>query len=304
MERANEVLEFWFGRGPWDAARLAERAAFWFGGDGAAPAAERDALIRTTLEPMLERAARGEFASWSASPKRRLALILLFDQVPRNAYRGTAAAFAFDREALALSVEGLQLAADAALDPLERLFFYLPLEHAESMEAQDAAVASFERLVAEAPPELQGLHRIHAEVRAPASRHHREVRPLSASATACWAARARAAELEWLANADHLGRDKWGHSSFRCRTNGATDSRAGSAVGGGVPCGSPGKRWTVEGWRRCACPRRTLVAHLKVPRFEISAWGFPKRARLEGAERVNPRKARLRPAPSPFVTTK
>ena len=88
---------------------------------------------------MLERAARGEFAGWAASPKRRLALILLFDQVPRNAYRGTAAAFAFDREALALAVEGLQLAADAALDPLERLFFYLPLEHAESMEAQDAA---------------------------------------------------------------------------------------------------------------------------------------------------------------------
>ena len=67
-------------------------------------------------------------------------MIILFDQVPRNAYRGTAAAFAFDREALALTVEGLQLAADAALDPLERLFFYLPLEHAESLEAQDAAV--------------------------------------------------------------------------------------------------------------------------------------------------------------------
>ena len=61
-----------------------------------------DALIRERLEPLLERAARGEFASWAASPKRRLALIMLLDQVPRNAYRGTAAAFAFDREALAL----------------------------------------------------------------------------------------------------------------------------------------------------------------------------------------------------------
>ena len=112
------------------------------------PRAARDAEIREQLEPLLERAARGEFASWAASPKRRLALIILFDQVPRNAYRGTAAAFAFDREALALTVEGLQLAADAALEPLERLFFYLPLEHAESLEAQEAAVAAFERLVA------------------------------------------------------------------------------------------------------------------------------------------------------------
>src|SRR5688572_30241352 len=153
MERANEVLEFWFGRGPWDAARLAERSAFWFGGDETA--AERDAVVRSSLEPMLERAARGEFASWAASPKRRLALIILFDQVPRNAYRGTAAAFAFDREALSLSVEGLQLAADAALDPIERIFFYLPLEHAESLEAQDAAIGAFARLVAEAPADLR-----------------------------------------------------------------------------------------------------------------------------------------------------
>src|SRR5262245_41298799 len=147
MQRANDILEFWFGREPLDEARLAERTAFWFGGDGSAAMIERDNLVRTTLEPMLERAARGEFTAWAASPKRRLALILLFDQVPRNSYRGTAAAFAFDREALALSLEGLQLAADAALNPVERVFFYLPLEHAESMEAQDTAMSAFARLV-------------------------------------------------------------------------------------------------------------------------------------------------------------
>ena len=93
MQRPNDVLEFWFGTGPWDATRLGERSLFWFGGDDAAATAASDALIRERLEPLLERAARGEFASWAASPKRRLALILLFDQVPRNAYRGTAAAF-------------------------------------------------------------------------------------------------------------------------------------------------------------------------------------------------------------------
>ena len=152
MQRANDVLEFWFGREPLDAARLEERSRFWFGGDGAEAAAARDALIREKLEPLLERAAHGEFASWASGPKRRLALIILFDQVPRNAYRGTAAAFAFDREALALSVEGIQLAADAALSSAERLFFYLPLEHAESLEAQDLSISAFERLVAEAAP--------------------------------------------------------------------------------------------------------------------------------------------------------
>lgn len=155
MDRPNDILEYWFGSGPWTRPRLDERSRFWFGGDGAEAQAARDAEVRTRLEPLLERAARGEFAGWASTPKRRLALILLFDQVPRNAYRGTAAAFAFDREALALSVEGLQLAADAALEPWERLFFYLPLEHAESMDAQDAAIAAFTRNAAEAPPELR-----------------------------------------------------------------------------------------------------------------------------------------------------
>lgn len=155
MRSANDVLEFWFGQGPMDPARLTERNGFWFGGSGPEAGAARDELIRTTLEPLLERASKGEFANWAGSPKRRLALILLFDQVPRNAYRGTAAAFAFDREALALSLEGLQLAADAALEPWERLFFYLPLEHAESMEAQDAALAALTRNAAEAAPQYR-----------------------------------------------------------------------------------------------------------------------------------------------------
>jgi uncharacterized protein (DUF924 family) len=155
MERPHDILDYWFGTGPWTKARLDERTRFWFGGDGAAAQAARDAQIRERLEPLLERAARGEFAGWASSPKRRLALILLFDQVPRNCYRGTPAAFAFDGEALALAAEGLQLAADAALDPVERTFFYLPLEHAESLEAQDAAVAAFARLVAEAPADLR-----------------------------------------------------------------------------------------------------------------------------------------------------
>src|SRR5262245_58353339 len=113
MRSANDVLEYWFGSEPMNPARLAERNRFWFGGDGPEAGAARDAEIKRLLEPLLERAARGEFAAWAGSPKRRLALILLFDQVPRNAYRGTAASFAFDREALTLSVEGLQLAADA-----------------------------------------------------------------------------------------------------------------------------------------------------------------------------------------------
>jgi uncharacterized protein (DUF924 family) len=203
MQRPNDVLEFWFGTGPWDDARLAERSRFWFGGGDAAALAASDALIRERLEPLLERAARGEF--FQPQAKRRLALILLLDQVPRNAYRGTAAAFAFDREALALTVEGMQLAADAALDPIERIFFYLPLEHAESLEAQDAAVAAFARLVGEAPDELRGyceycgkFARKHRDVIVKFGRFPHRNRVLERESTA--------AEREWLAaGGDNFG---------------------------------------------------------------------------------------------------
>lgn len=157
MNTAHDVLDYWFGRGPLDAARLTERSRFWFGGDGPAAAAARDAQIREKLEPLLERAAAGELDSWAATPRRRLALIVLFDQVPRNIYRKTPKAWAFDSRALALAVEGLQLGADQALGPIERVFFYLPLEHAESPEAQDLSVAAFTRLAAEAPAELRGF---------------------------------------------------------------------------------------------------------------------------------------------------
>lgn len=158
MRSAHEVLDFWFGGdAPLAGERLAERETFWFGGDGADAQAARDALIRTTLEPLLELASRGELAAWTSGPKRRLALILLYDQVPRNAYRGTAAAYAFDREALGLAFEGMQLAADAALAPIERVFFYLPLEHAESTEAQDTSVAAYEELAAAAPEEMRAF---------------------------------------------------------------------------------------------------------------------------------------------------
>jgi uncharacterized protein (DUF924 family) len=202
MHSANEILDYWFGTGPLDAPRLDERFRFWFGGDD--KVATRDAEIRARLEPMLERAARGEFAGWAATPRRRLALIILFDQVPRNAYRGTAAAFAFDREALALTVEGLQRVADAALEPLERLFFYLPLEHAESMEAQDAAVEALERLVRESPAELRefmeysaGFARQHREIIAKFGRFPHRNGVLKRESTE--------AEIEWLAHADRFG---------------------------------------------------------------------------------------------------
>ncbi|MGB6450826.1 MAG: DUF924 family protein [Steroidobacteraceae bacterium] len=155
-DHAREIRDFWFGRLPLTAGRFEERMRFWFGGEEPeALRRQRDQTIAARFEPLVAEAVQGKLASWADSPRRRLSLIILLDQLPRNIYRGTPRAFAADQRALALTLSGIQSGADAALAAVERLFFYMPLQHAESLEAQDESLAAFRRLAEEAPKELQ-----------------------------------------------------------------------------------------------------------------------------------------------------
>jgi uncharacterized protein (DUF924 family) len=149
------VREFWFGSLPLTPADLAERTILWFGAANESPALreERDDVIRSRFGSLIDRAALGELKSWADSPRRRLSLIILMDQFPRNIYRGTTRAFAYDAQALALAMTGIESGADAALDPFERFFFYMPLQHAESLEAQEQSVSAFRTLANESPEE-------------------------------------------------------------------------------------------------------------------------------------------------------
>jgi uncharacterized protein (DUF924 family) len=168
MDEALRVRDFWFGplvkaeaksaRGSSRAAELSRRIELWFGGDDAPELrARQDAEIAAQFSELVERAASGALGSWADSPRRRLSLIILLDQFPRNIFRGKSRAFAYDKEALALALSGMQSAADGALDALERIFFYMPLQHSESQEIQDESVAAYRRLVAEAPEDLRGV---------------------------------------------------------------------------------------------------------------------------------------------------
>jgi len=157
VDEARKVREFWFGALPLSAQQLQQRMRFWFGSEPSALRRERDAAIRSRFGELLERASQGELASWADGPRRRLSLVILLDQFPRNIYRGSARAFAFDAQALALTLSGMQSAADAALDVVERIFFYMPLQHAESREVQDESVAAYRRVQAEAPADIQSF---------------------------------------------------------------------------------------------------------------------------------------------------
>jgi len=158
QRHAHDVLEFWFGSRPYAPEAVLRRMRLWFG-DAAAPELrpQADETLRQRFGVLATAAARGLFDTWESSPRRRLALILLLDQFPRHIHRGDARAYEQDRRALALTVGGMQLGADAALDPVERIFFYMPMAHAESRDLQEESVSAFRRLAAEAPAELSAL---------------------------------------------------------------------------------------------------------------------------------------------------
>ena len=153
-----EVLDFWFGPRPYAPAGVQQRMRLWFGNPSAPELQpQTDEAIRNNFRDAVADALAGRLHAWGDSPRRRLALILLLDQFPRNLQRGKPGAFAGDAAALALATSGIQQGADAALDPVERIFFYMPLQHAESREVQAEAVAAFTRLEAEAPDQLQAM---------------------------------------------------------------------------------------------------------------------------------------------------
>ncbi|WP_324003806.1 DUF924 family protein [Aeromonas hydrophila] len=144
MQPWQPLLTFWFGEETDDVTRAKRQAPLWWGKNS-----DTDALLASRFGDLAAAAAAGELAHWADSAEGRLALILLLDQLPRNIHRGTPAAFAQDAKARDLCLKGLSLEADLALPPLGRVFFYLPLEHAESREQQARSVTLFEGLAAE-----------------------------------------------------------------------------------------------------------------------------------------------------------
>ena len=122
------------------------RRKLWWGKDAAV-----DAGMRTRFGALVDAVAAGRHQDWAETPRGQLALILLFDQFTRNIHRDTPQAFACDAQALQPAQKMIDTHADRKLRRIERVFCYLPLEHAESMELQDRCVELFSALVTEKP---------------------------------------------------------------------------------------------------------------------------------------------------------
>ncbi|HNP36955.1 MAG TPA: DUF924 family protein [Woeseiaceae bacterium] len=148
--RIQAILMFWFREQQLSAPQIDRRMDIWFGED-----AEFDKEIEKHFMDDVALASDGKLDYWADDPHGRLALILLLDQFRRNIYRNTAKAFAKDKAALKLCVEGAMEKKDRALTPIERVFFYMPLQHAESRKVQAKSLALYNKLAEVVSPTYQ-----------------------------------------------------------------------------------------------------------------------------------------------------
>ena len=123
---AAAVVGFWREAGP-------QR---WFRKDPAFDAQFRDRFLA-----LHERAAAGELDHWAAGAEGALALLILLDQFPRNAFRDTPRMYATDAQARRIARAALERGFDQEVPQALRNFMNLPLQHSEDLRDHDLAVA-------------------------------------------------------------------------------------------------------------------------------------------------------------------
>jgi uncharacterized protein (DUF924 family) len=145
MASAGEIVRFWRDAGP---------KAWWVKDE------TFDGRCRS-FEAEHHAAARRELAHWGLDAEGALALLLLLDQFPRNIYRNSPHAYATDGLAQAVALRAIERGFDRATDTFLRVFFYMPLEHAEDLALQDRCVELVEAL---GDAEFIKFARIHRDV--------------------------------------------------------------------------------------------------------------------------------------------
>jgi uncharacterized protein (DUF924 family) len=144
------VLEFWFEGTGMDSPRVDSRMDRWFGVDDGL-----DRQIQREFGDLVQLASEQKLMDWADTPDGRLALIILIDQFRRNIYRNTAEAFTMDPLALKLCIDGTVNGAHKKLSAMQRLFFFMPLQHSESVPVQQKSVGIFQALADDATDTLR-----------------------------------------------------------------------------------------------------------------------------------------------------
>jgi len=126
-----DVLTYWFGL----------TGEQWFKSDPAI-----DADIAERFHDLYEQKRELPASSFLDDPLTALAAIVLFDQFPRNMFRGHADQFQTDHLALAIANGAVERGFDDQVDQKERTFLYMPFQHSENLADQNRSVQLFTAL--------------------------------------------------------------------------------------------------------------------------------------------------------------
>lgn len=140
-DKIHEFLHFWFGDTGSADLPTSDRTQLWFGED-----LKLKNEMRKQFLPEYESAVSGKLDTWSETPRGRLALIILLDQFSRSFHHQSPKAFDQDKKAQQLCIEGLKEKMDHSLTLIERVFFYMPLIHAENSTLQEQSIQLFQEL--------------------------------------------------------------------------------------------------------------------------------------------------------------
>jgi len=127
----SEVLKFWFGL---------DREQWWRGGP------ELDHRISERFLKLWAEKRQLPADTFLTDPLTALAAVVLFDQFPRNMFRGHADQFSTDHLALAIAREAVDRGLDDELEPQERGFLYMPFQHSENLADQRRSLQLFTAL--------------------------------------------------------------------------------------------------------------------------------------------------------------
>ncbi len=126
-----EVLRFWFGLDPKQ----------WWRADPALDKQVKQRFLKLWAEKR-----QLPVDAFLTDPLTALAGVILFDQLPRNMFRGDAEQFATDTQALAIAKGAVDKGFDAELEPMERGFLYMPFQHSENLDDQNRSLLLFTKL--------------------------------------------------------------------------------------------------------------------------------------------------------------
>jgi uncharacterized protein (DUF924 family) len=145
-----DVLDFWFGElNEFGCSSPEHRKRWWTKSDAF------DDAIKSHFLHEYEAVVAAERETWRNTERGALAYIIVLDQFSRNMFRGAPEMFAADELSREACREGLDAGFDTELAFDERVFFYLPLEHSESIADHLRCHEIFERLLESAPEDLE-----------------------------------------------------------------------------------------------------------------------------------------------------